>query len=145
MPVSRERLLESTRVWIENMRDFSPEAVLSNRTDDCTSYLAPRTVGSKRMDNDRYREGFIQVAGQLKNFQLEFVDGEGPIVDEVNRKVVLHMKSHAETISGPYENEYIFILTFNEDGTLLKGLIEFLDSEFFSRFLERQEAARKAP
>ncbi|KAG2416028.1 hypothetical protein HFD88_007220 [Aspergillus terreus] len=141
MPVSRERLLESARVWIESMREFSPEAVLSNRTDDCITYLAPRTVGGKRIDNDRYREGFTWMSGQLKNFQLDFVDGEAPIVDEVNRKVVLHMKSHAESISGPYENEYIFILTFNEDGTLLKGLIEFVDSASFSRWME---AARKA-
>lgn len=144
MPVSRERLLESTRIWIENMRDFSPEAVLSNRTDDCISYIAPRTFGGRPMDNDGYLEGFNQIGGQLKNFQLDLVDGEAPIVDEVNRKVVLHMESHAESISGPYENEYIFILTFNEDGTLLKGLIEFLDSEYFSKWSERQEAARKA-
>ncbi|KAF9886807.1 hypothetical protein FE257_011054 [Aspergillus nanangensis] len=144
MGVTREQLLESTRVFLANMNDFSPDVVLSGRTEDCTTLLAPRSLGAETLSNEKFRSFFTDITAQMKNFRLEFMPGASPIVDEVNRKVVMHLKSYADVVSGTYENEYIFIITFNEDGTLLQDCIEFVDSGYFQKFLARQEAALKS-
>jgi len=48
--------------------------------------------------------------------------------DTVSNKVVMHVSSTAETIAGPYINEYMFILHMAEDGTKLKMVEEYVDS-----------------
>lgn len=77
----------------------------------------------------------------MKNFNLALMPGAVPIVDEHLRMVVMHLASYAEVACGLYENEYMVVLTFNEEGTLLRDVIEFADSDYCVKFAERQAAA----
>ncbi len=52
------------------------------------------------------------------------------VVDEVARKVVLHLKSTGESDTGPYTNEYFIVLKMMDDGNLIKEIVEFIDSAY---------------
>lgn len=51
------------------------------------------------------------------------------IVDEVERKVVLHASSKAVTDVGEYGNEYMFSFWMTEDGKMGEDLEEIADSK----------------
>lgn len=59
-----------------------------------------------------------------------------PLVDEHARKVMLHMLGEGQSPSGPYNNEYFIILSTTEDGTKIKEVVEFLDSQVFKALTE---------
>ena len=57
------------------------------------------------------------------------------IVDEVERKVVLHASSKAVTDAEEYGNEYIFSFWMTEDGKMVERLEEFADSKYSVDFM----------
>lgn len=69
------------------------------------------------------------------------------IHDPEARQSVLHLHDTAQSPIGPYANEYMFVLSFTEDGTKIIKIEEFLDSancnEFFGR-IEKWLAEQKA-
>lgn len=66
--------------------------------------------------------------------------------DPEARTSVLHLRDTAQSPVGAYDNEYMFILSFTEDGTKITKIEEFLDSancnEFFGR-IEKWHAEQK--
>lgn len=64
----------------------------------------------------------------LRNVQIRLAQGEDMLIDEVSRKVLLHLTSTGETDFGPYANEYMIVLKMTDDGTQIKEIMEFIDS-----------------
>lgn len=64
----------------------------------------------------------------LRNVRIGLAKGEDMLVDEVSRKVLLHLTSTGETDFGPYANEYMIVLKMTDDGTQIKEVVEFIDS-----------------
>lgn len=50
--------------------------------------------------------------------------------DPEQHMAVLHARGTGESPVGPYRNEYSLWFTFNEDGTKITRIEEFLDSAF---------------
>ena len=48
--------------------------------------------------------------------------------DTESNRIVIHASSAADTIAGPFNNEYIFILHVTDDGSKLKEVEEYIDS-----------------
>ncbi|KAF9210752.1 hypothetical protein BGZ59_009022, partial [Podila verticillata] len=76
----------------------------------------------------------------FRGFHLYIADDKATVVDTEARKVMLHLKSRAETDVGPYENEYIFTLTMSENGEKVDEIMEFLDSRYTAQFLSRLQS-----
>lgn len=143
-PSLREQLIVSAHRWLSTMNDFTPDAMVSHRTEECVTRPAPRSLGFAPLNNGQLRAFFKTLTAQMKNFNLALMPGAVPIVDERLRMVVMHLASYAEAACGLYENEYMVVLTFNEEGTLLRDVIEFADSDYCVKFAERQAAAAES-
>ncbi|KAI1659482.1 hypothetical protein F4813DRAFT_353113 [Daldinia decipiens] len=145
---SREQLLETAKLFIEAFNEFTPESVVRYRSPTCKHRLLPASLNSPPQSNAEFA-GFIAALNAIMpTFHLRIVDGGEPVVDEVTRKVVLHLKSRSETAIGPYENEYVWILTLSKDGKLVDDILEFADSLYTSDQIPKlkkaaEDAAKK--
>lgn len=59
------------------------------------------------------------------------------VEDEKANTVVIWCSSTAETAIGPYGNEYVLLLHFNEAGDKVEKFIEFVDTEYSKSFFGR--------
>lgn len=64
--------------------------------------------------------------------------------DPEQHMAVVHATGAAETIVGPYRNEYAFFMTFNEDGSKVVRVEEFVDSAFSNGFFAKVQEYVKA-
>lgn len=64
----------------------------------------------------------------VRNIKISLAEGEDMLVDEVTRKVMLHLTSTGETDFGTYANEYMIVLKMTDDGTQIREIVEFIDS-----------------
>lgn len=60
--------------------------------------------------------------------------------DPVQRSSAVHVLNNATSVIGPYENEYVFMLYFDESGEKIVRIVEMVDSKYASEFLGRAEA-----
>lgn len=61
--------------------------------------------------------------------------------DLIQRRTVCYSKIQATSIAGPFSNEYVWFLTFDESGKKITSIVEFLDT----KQTEDARAALKAP
>ncbi|KAL3473905.1 hypothetical protein BJX99DRAFT_232608 [Aspergillus californicus] len=140
MPPTRERLLQGTAEFLDNINQWTVDSLCAGRTPSSITRILPQSLGIPDADNAAFRKFVLGLNGEVWNFRMRLAPGASPIVDAKARKVVMHMMSHGESITGPYENEYIFVITFDEKGELLTEVVEFTDSAYFQAFLARQAA-----
>lgn len=62
--------------------------------------------------------------------------------DVETRKCIIHASSTADSIIGPYANEYALIMTFTEDRKQVVEFKEFVDSAYSKEFFAALEKAR---
>lgn len=68
--------------------------------------------------------------------------------DIANKRVAIWCHSTADTAAGPYANEYVMMFHFNETGTKVVRVCEFVDSAFSKYFfgkLERLDEKQPIP
>ncbi|KAI1439396.1 hypothetical protein F5Y02DRAFT_405857 [Annulohypoxylon stygium] len=146
MAPSREQLLKTANLCIESFNEFTPEAVTKYLSPSCRWMLKPKTLKAP----PRNRTEFGEFIGSLKpampgGLHLFVADGQEPAIDVVTRKVTLYLKSRSETKPGLYENEYVWVITMNEDGTEVEEVIEFVDSLYTDLWLPKlNNAAEEA-
>jgi hypothetical protein len=83
------------------------------------------------MDNQAYQEHFSSLMPYFRNYNLTIQD---IVEDEKANKVVVWTHSTADTRIGPYENEHILHLSFNEAGDKVDKFLEFVDSDLSKDF-----------
>jgi ketosteroid isomerase-like protein len=59
------------------------------------------------------------------------------------RRVVCLTSLDSTTTVGPYKNEYVWFLRFDETGSKITEIVEFLDSKAAAEILARRVAAEK--
>ncbi|KAI1803064.1 hypothetical protein F4811DRAFT_526467 [Daldinia bambusicola] len=145
---SREQLSQTARLFVESINEFTPESVVRYRSPTCKQRIVPDTLKSAPQSNAEYAALIAALNPVMPAFHLRIVDGGEPVVDEVARKAVVHLKSRSETTVGLYENEYVWILTMSEDGKLVDDVLEFVDSLYTNEQLPKlrkamEEVAKK--
>lgn len=101
------------------------------------------------MNNEEYRLFFNKV---LKPMFITYRSEVHDVVeDKEANKVSIWCSCSADTVVGPYNNEYILLLYLNEAGDRVRKFVEFVDSEYsasrfaaFSRFLKERKQATTA-
>ena len=86
------------------------------------------------MNNEKYLAFFQPLMPAFRNFTLKAHD---IIVDEAERKVVVHASSTAMTVLGEYGNEYILVLHMDEPGEKVEKLLEYVDSAYSQEFMTK--------
>lgn len=142
MAPTRAQLVETATAVIQSFETWTVDNVLAKRSAKCETQILPESLGRPLLDAEGFRQHVLDIQPLIGGgFKVTFV--KDPIVDEAARKVVLFVKCSTETAVGPYNNEYIFVIHLNEDGTLADRVEEHLDSVLLRELEGRLSAAKK--
>lgn len=130
----RQILLQTGLAWVANLND--PEGAFSiGRTTDAVHTILPASLDvTPRMSNTAMTEFLVSSLPGLYNYSTIKVGDMLTIIDERQRKIIMHLKGSGQTERGRYENEYLWILSTNDDGKLIKESFEYIDSYLFTEF-----------
>ncbi|KEF56062.1 uncharacterized protein A1O9_07643 [Exophiala aquamarina CBS 119918] len=140
MAPTRAQLLETAIALVEAFETWTIDALLAKRSTKSTQHFLPESLGRSAQDIDGFRRHIEFLMPLVPDGFKVNARYKEPMVDEAARKVAVFAKCSANTVAGPYHNEYIFIIHLNEDGTLADKVEEFLDSSLV-RELESRLAA----
>lgn len=113
------------------------------RTPTCLSHgIAPTCKFTQSVEE--HTRHMMLSRGVFRSVNASIVDDDTTVVDEVSRHVVVKVKIRCETTVGPYENEAIFIMAMDEEGALVDGIFQFLDTARFQRFQLRLDEAQES-
>lgn len=128
----RDTLIKTANSYIAGFNTNTAEGVIASRTPDCKQVIRPSSVpppwNHPPRTNEEYQAFVVPGFKMVRNVQISLAEGEDMLVDEVSRKVLLHLTSTGETDFGPYANEYMILLKMTDDGMLIKDIVEFIDS-----------------
>lgn len=119
---------------IEAYRAWDIERIMAYRTDDCTHLILPRSLKREPKNNASYRQYFASIMPAFQDFQPEIHE---IVEDERENKVMMWVSSKAQSLIGPYGNEYTMLLYFNEAGDRVNKIVEFVDSAYVKDFFIR--------
>ncbi len=96
------------------------------------------------MNNEAYA-AFMStfIVPNFRSFKVEIDD---IFEDEKGNKLAVWVHGSASTDIGPYENQYVIMLYFNETGTKVVKYVEFPDSGYTEAFMVKlgEHLAQKA-
>ena len=143
MPPTRAQLLQTAQTFITNFNDPNPDKIVENRTPNCVHEIRPDFGLARKSTNAEYLNWWKTntLAIMPKGMHLS-IDSTEPVIDEQSRRVVLYVKSKAESLVGLYENTYVWDLRITEDGGLVEYILEFVDSKTVADFGARVAAAQ---
>lgn len=128
----RDTLIQTSNNYIAGFNTNTAKGVIASRTADCKQVIFPSNVpppwNSPPRTNEEYQGFVVPGFKMLRNVRISLVKGEDMLVDEISRKVLLHLTSTGETDFGPYANEYMIVLKMTDDGTQIREVVEFIDS-----------------
>ena len=129
----RSQLVDTIlKAYLEGFNNPGPDGAgfVARRTPDCLHYVHPASAGlASSFTNETYIAFITRVASLVHNLHINLLNGFSPIVDEKERRVMLHLTGGGELPIGPYTNSYIFYFQLTDDGTQIKRIDEFLDVE----------------
>jgi ketosteroid isomerase-like protein len=122
---SKSELLQTALAAVDGYNKWDIDAILAPRADSCTQEILPKSLGRPLLNNKDYRAYFEPLLPAFKNFTVTILD---VIEDSENHKVVIHASSTADSVVGPYKNEYMLVFHMTEDDKQIVHLKEFVDS-----------------
>jgi ketosteroid isomerase-like protein len=143
MSKSPQRQTAEAAVDAFNRMDI--DAIVSYRSDDCKRHILPSTLSHPPTDNQKYRASLERLIKVFSNFSLTIND---VIEDREARRICMYLRARADTLAGEYINEYIWTLSFNESGTKITEVKEFVDTvmnrDFWPLLLTAMKQHQKA-
>ncbi|KAJ9143301.1 hypothetical protein NKR23_g6559 [Pleurostoma richardsiae] len=136
----RAQLAKIAASFVAEFNKWTAEGVIAHRSPNCKHTILPASLEFPPRTPAEYQAFLAPVLPVMRNFTLHAKEGCPPVIDEVSRRLVLHLTSTAETDIGDYANEYVWTLKFNEDGTQIVDIIEFADSAYTKDFFSRLAA-----
>ncbi|VUC32369.1 unnamed protein product [Clonostachys rosea] len=131
----RQILLQTGLAWVANLND--PEGTFSiGRTTDAVHTILPASLDvTPRMNNTAMTEFLVSSLPGLHNYSTIEVGDMPTIIDEKQRRIIMHLTGSGQTERGPYRNEYLWVLTTSDDGKLIKESFEYIDSYLFTEYI----------
>jgi ketosteroid isomerase-like protein len=122
---SKSQLLQTALAAIDGYNKWDIDAIMAPRADHCMQEILPKSLDRPLMNNTEYRTYFGKMLPAFKNFTVTVIDA---VEDPKNHKVVVHAKSTADSVVGPYANEYMLVFHMTEDDKQVVHVKEFVDS-----------------
>ncbi|GME27454.1 Cytochrome p450 [Neofusicoccum parvum] len=121
--------LDTTTVW--KLRDRS-----------CWREIYPKSLGAPPQDNNACQQALNMLANTFKEMHMSVHE----IIEDIPaRKVCLWIIATGRTISGPFTNEYVWSLEFDESGSQIIRWKEFADAISTKAIFPELMAADNAP
>lgn len=109
---------------VEALNRMDMRAVWHMRDRSCWREIYPKSLGMPAQDNDAAQRALNFMRNTFKSFYISVHE----IIEDVNaRKVCLWVICTGTTVSGPWTNEYVWSMEFNEAGTKVVRWKEFVD------------------
>ncbi|KAB2578005.1 hypothetical protein BFW01_g9304 [Lasiodiplodia theobromae] len=110
---------------VEALNRLDTRAVWNMRDRSCWREIYPKSMGMPAQDNDAAQRALNFILNTFKTFYISVHD---LIEDVPARKVCMWVICTGTTVSGPWTNEYVWSMEFNEAGTHVVRWKEFVDS-----------------
>ncbi|KAK3676085.1 hypothetical protein LTR78_003835 [Recurvomyces mirabilis] len=115
----------TSEAFIKAWETWSIEPVMAMRAPDCKQTMYPKNVGFAARTNEEFRTYFKSLDGVFSNARMTIDDY---LAVNTEKKAVVRSTMRADAPWGLFENEYVWYLTFTEDGRLITEIVEFIDS-----------------
>ncbi|KAI9321100.1 hypothetical protein DFJ73DRAFT_877051 [Zopfochytrium polystomum] len=131
------QLLQTALAAIAAYNAWNITDILAVRSPDCIHYVLPSSLNQPPRDNAAYAAYFSALMPLYKNFHVDVLD---TAVDEQAKAVTVWAKSTADSVLGPYGNEYIMWFKMTDDGASINVVREYVDSAYSVDFFKRLQA-----
>jgi ketosteroid isomerase-like protein len=125
------KLLTTAMAVINGFNQWDIDAMLAPRAANCTQRDYPYRLDSPYRTNAEVATFFSSILPYFTNFTVTVTD---TFVDEENNRVALQAFSRANSVVGPYRNEYVFTMRMTECQEKVWEIREFVDSEYYVSF-----------
>ncbi|KAJ1549545.1 hypothetical protein HK405_012152 [Cladochytrium tenue] len=115
------------------------DQIMALRADDCVHRILPVSLREPPRNNRAYRRYFERTLPSFSRFSAEVRD---ICVDTAARTACLWVTSSADSVAGPYANEYFFWIRTTDDGRAVVEVREFVDSAYSLSVFKKIAAAR---
>ncbi|ORY09222.1 hypothetical protein BCR34DRAFT_375983 [Clohesyomyces aquaticus] len=109
---------------VEAFNAMDNEAIISFRAPDCVRQILPLSLKFPPQTNAAYRANLESMRSIFSSFRIVVND---VIEDLPNRKIVMYITAEGQTPIGEYQNEYVWKMTFDEEGKKVVEWSEFVD------------------
>ena len=101
------------------------DEIISHRSSDCMRYILPSTLGHSPTNNEQYAAHLRKLKPVFQNFNLTVND---VLEERESHRICMYLRARADTLAGEYINEYMWTLDFDETGTKITKVNEFVDT-----------------
>ena len=116
------------------------DGIIAHRSPDCMREFLPRSMKYPPQNNTTYARSLQELKLVFQNFSL-VVDN---IVEETEaRRMSLCLQAGADTLIGRYDNDYVWMWEFDEDGAKIKKSKEFSDTNMSRTFYPKLKEAMR--
>ena len=126
---------------VRAFNEMDVKTILSYRSPECLRIYYPVSMGYPPQDNDGYATSLYQLSAIFSDFSLTLDD---VVEDREARTMCLWLTAKAHSLAGLYENDYVWMWTFNEDGTKIVRSKEFSDAVQNKEFYPKLQAAMRS-
>eukprot|EP00918_Siedleckia_nematoides_P040272 GHVU01087397.1.p3 GENE.GHVU01087397.1~~GHVU01087397.1.p3 ORF type:complete len:149 (+),score=38.54 GHVU01087397.1:1060-1506(+) len=110
------------------------ERIMACGTEDCIHHIVPSSLNRPEQSNAEFRAYFSGIMPLFKNFTPTI---KTIVEDDAANTVAIWCSSKADSVIGPYGNEYMILLHFNPEGDKVTRFVEFIDTAFSKDFFGR--------
>lgn len=125
------QLLTTALAVIAGYNQWDKDAILAPRAPNCTQRTFPERLGVAPLNNTAYGAFISQIMPYFANFTVNITD---TFVDEANNRVAMQARGSADSVIGPYRNEYVVMMKMTEEQDKVWEVREFIDSEVRAAF-----------
>ncbi|KAK4504444.1 hypothetical protein PRZ48_005360 [Zasmidium cellare] len=122
---------------LEGWDEHTVDGLLRDRTPDCLNGALPKRLGRHGRSNDEIAGGIRKLSPLLDDVKMKIWN---IISDPEQHQAVVHATAMGETPLGFYENEHVFFLSFNEDGSKVNRVEEYVDTSYSEAFVKKMQA-----
>ena len=138
--MSKSTQRQTSEAVVEAFNRMDIDAIMLYRSADCLRYILPSTLGHPPTNNEQYRSHLGKLKPIFSNFSLVIND---LIEDSAEHRICMYLRARADTLAGEYINEYMWTLDFDETGTKITKVNEFVDTVMNRDFWPKLSAAMK--
>nr|OQO26735.1 hypothetical protein B0A51_07714 [Rachicladosporium sp. CCFEE 5018] len=132
---------ETSNDFLAAFATWKTDPIMALRAPECIHDMLPASLKRSSKNNEQFRAYFTGVERAMNDVTMEMHDYFASVED---RRAWFHTTLTATAVDGePYDNEYMFVLTFDEEGRKVTRVLEMLDSVKTQAIYARLAKARE--
>jgi hypothetical protein len=139
----RQNYYNTVIAYTQSYASYDISQILAIRTADCIHSFLSSSGETTRHDNASYREFYKPLTPVLKSSRF---DNHKILVDEQRREATLWTSITIVFMDPrvrPFKGDFVFLFEFDESGSRIRRIREFVDRAGVQGYLKRLEEARR--